>query len=530
MDTLLTEEKDKKLEESPLSPSLSTARKHLGLNVFSNVAYQVVFAAVTLWMTPFLIEYIGIAAYGMIPLANTLISYMSVFTTALNITMSRFLGIDLGEGKVNAANKTFNTALFSILAVVVALIPLTIALSLYFPYLFKVPPGWERDASILFAMIAATFFITIVAGIFSLSPFIYSQFLLTNLVNFTGLFARVSIVIILFAIFQPHLWYAGVGVLLSAIVCLLGYTILWHRFTPQLSIDITFFDRSRLRPLMGMGGWSLVNSVGGMLLDRVDLIVVNAYFGAILTGAYAVVVQFSVLLEVLAGTAFTVLRPVTLLKFAQGDFLGLRDVSSQSVKLFGIALALPVGLMCGFSRPLLSIWLGPSFAYLSLLLIIVVSHLSLNLSARPLLYVQYAYNKVRWPGIVTLVCGIASVLADLFVVHYGKWGYLGIAASTAMIWTFKNAVYIPIYTSHIMRQPWWSFLPSLKWSVIGTLFTGLTAYVLTLVYMPSNWFTLAISASLISLMYLGIVWAIWLNQNDKQIIISLSPLNRIVSA
>lgn len=526
MDTPVVAEKNSKLEPVMLSPSLSGARKYLVLNVLSNVVYQGAYAALSFWMTPFLISYLGIAAFGMIPLVNTLTSYMGVFTTALNLAVSRFLSIDLGEGNDVAANKTFNTALFILIGVIVALIPVAVATSIVFPTLFQVPPGWERDASWLFAMVASSFFVSVIVGIFSLSPFIHSRFLSSNIVNFTGLLARVGIVVLLFNAFQAHLWYAGGGILVGALVSLLGNIILWRKLTPQLHIKVSDFDRSRLRSLTGMGGWTLVNSVGGMLLDRVDLIAVNAFFGAVVTGGYGAIVQLSVLIEVLVNTVSTVLRPVILLKYAQEDFIGLRAVAFRSVKLFGLALALPVGLMCGMSRPLISNWLGASYAYLSPLLVILVCHLSLNLSVRPLLYVHNAYNKVKWPGIVTMLSGAASVAADILLGKWGLWGYLGIAGSTAVIWTFKNAFYMPIYTSRIMGQPWWSFLPCLKWSIIGTLFVGLAAYGLTLVYVPGNLFTLALSAAPVSLAYVGVVWAIGLDHADRQLLRDLSPLKR----
>ena len=524
MTTPASLEKDFKVKDSSLDTG--TARRGFLVNVSSNVSFIAAQAVVSLWMTPFLISYLGIAAFGMIPLVNTVTSYMSIFTDALNSAVSRFLAIDLGTGDDVAANRTFNTALFAVIGFFVALAPAIIATSVFFPVVFKVPIGWERDASWLFAIVASTFFVTVIGGIFAISPFVYSRFLWTNIVNFTGLLARVGIVVVLFTAFQPHLWYASWGLFIGASVSLVGYLFLWRKLTPQLRIRLFDFDRSRMRSLTAMGGWNFVNTVGATLLNRVDLIVVNAYFGPAVTGGYSVVVQLSVLVESLATVASTVVRPVILLKYAREDFLGLRRIASQSVKLLGLAMALPVGLMCGFSKPLLSIWLGPSFTYLSLLLIILVSHQSLSLAVRPLLYVQNAYNKVRWPGIVTLLCGAASVAADILIAQWGKWGYLGIAGSTSVIWVAKNVLYMAIYTAFIMKLRWWAFLPRLTWSIIGTLFVGLAAYGVTLVYMPSNWFTLALAAALVSLVYAGLVWAIGLDHSDKQLLRDLSPIKR----
>jgi membrane protein EpsK len=264
--------------------------------------------------------------------------------------------------------------------------------------------------------------------------------------------------------------------------------------------------------------------VGAMLLGRADLLVVNAFFGAAMTGGYGSVAQFSLLLEYLVNAAAIVVRPIVLAKYAQGDIQSLQRLSSQTVKLLGLLLALPVGLLCGFYRPLLSIWLGPSFEYLSLLLILLVCHQSLNLSVRPLLDVQNAYNRVRWPGIVTLLSGCSALVLAVLSAMWGKWGAAGVAASVAVAWTAKNAAYMPLYTARIMGLPWWVFLPSLFGSILGTFFVGMASYGFTLLWMPAGWLSLAGSATVVSLLYLAVVWTVGLRPTDKQLVKDLSPI------
>lgn len=512
------------LENRESSLQTEEARKRFLVNVSSNASFILTQTVVTLWLTSFLVRHLGIAAFGMIPLVVSLTTYMSVLTTALNNAVSRFLAIDLGEGDKVAANKTFNTALLGTAGIVLILSPPVLFMSWAFPHLFNVPGGWGKDASWLFAIVAIGFFVTVIGSTFGVSPFVHSQFLLRNIANFAGLLARVGLIIILYSFFRARLWYAGGATLFGASVSLVGYLILWRKLTPELCIQVKAFDRSKLQSLMGMGGWVAVNMVGAMLLARTDLIVVNIFFGAAMTGGYGAVAQFSALMEYLVSAAGTVVWPIILIKFAQGDVAGLKRLTSQAIKLLGLALALPVGLLCGFSRPLLTIWLGPSFESLSTILIIIVCHQSLNLSVRPLLYVQNAYNKVRWPAIATLLCGGANLCLAILFAKWGVWGAAGVALAGALVWTGKNAFYMPIYTARIIGLPWWTYFPSLGTSVIGTVFVGVASYGLTLVRMPYSWSTMAGAAALVSLAYVAVVWAIGLSGADKQLLRNLSPL------
>jgi len=503
--------------------ALDTRRAREGFlaNVGSNVVLVGAQVLANLWMTPFLIGHLGIAAFGMIQLVTTVVSYISILTSALDSALSRFLAIDLGRGDAPAANRTFNSALFGLLGIVAALSPLVVILSLYFPAIFDMPPTWERDSSLLFLLVASSFFVTVLGGCFSVSCFVHSRFVYTNAVNLAGLLVRVGLTLTLYSLSASRLWYAGGASLCAALVALTGFVALWRRLTPELNVSVSALDPARLRAMAAMGGWVLVNMAGATLLSRVDLIVVNTFFGPAMTGGYASAAQFSVLMEQLVGAASGVLRPVILIKYAQNDLAGLQRLAGQSVKLLGLALGLPVGLLCGFARPLLTVWLGPSYEYLAVLLVVIIVHQSLNLSVRPLLHVQNAYNKVRWPGIATLLGGAANLSLAILLARWGKWGAVGVALATAIAWTAKNGVYMPVYTARIMGLPWWALLPNLLASVMGTALVWGLAHAASLVRRPDSWLTLGASMVAVSLAYGLIIWAVGLNGYDRRLIKAL---------
>ncbi len=504
------------------APDTASVQRRFMANVASNAAYIGAQTVANLWMTPFLIGRMGVAAFGVIPLVHMVTAYLSVVTAALDSAVSRFLAIDLGRHDEQAANRTFNTALFGILAVTAGLSPLVVVIAVVFPTLFTVPAGWERDSSWLFALSAAAFFVTVIGEIFAVSPFVYSRFVWRNVVCLVGLAVRFGLIAALFLLLPARLWYAGAALLAGAVVCMGGYARLWRRLTPELHIRLSAFDLSRLHDLLSMSGWLVVNMAGAMLLQGTGLIVVNAYFGAAMTGSYAAVAQLALLIEYLAEAAAVVVRPVILAKYAHNDVAGVRSVASQAVRLLGLGLALPVGLLCGFGEPLLTLWLGSSFAHLSGLLVVLAAHLGLNLSVRPLLHVQNAYDKVKWPGIVTLISGVAALGLAVVLAHWGLWGYLGVAMAGALAWTVKNALYMPIYTAKIMGLRWWSYMPNMAPGIAGTLFVGGAAYALAQVGGADGWFALAALAAIVALVYAGFVWRVMLAPEDRRLIWNLA--------
>jgi membrane protein EpsK len=523
MDTSIGIDDNENMEQTPHSIGLTSARKHFIVNILSNAAYIGTQAVFTFWMTPYLIGFMGMAAYGMVPFTQNIVSYTAVLTTALNNAVTRFLTIQLEKGQYEEANKTFNTALFSVLALFILLTPATLVMALAFPNIFNIPAGWETETSWLFILMALNFIISVTGGYFSVSTFVHSEFLKFNLANFAGLFSRICCLVVLFSLFSPHLWYAGISTLLGTLISLLGYVLLWRKLTPELKINIFNFDRTKLKEQLGMGGWVVVNMVGSMLLSRVDLIIVNAYFGAIMTGGYASLTQFTLLMEYLVATAANVIRPIILIKYAQQDFLGLKKLCNQSVKLLGYGMALPVGLLCGFSKPFITLWLGLDYQYLSILMIAILIHQALNYSVRPMLYIHNAYNRVRWPGIVTLICGLGSMIFGIMMAIWNPLGVVGVALAVGLTWTIKNAIYMPVYTAHIMKLKWWSYLPSLLPSMLGTILVWCLAYLFCYINMPDNWFALAGASAVVSILYAIFVWAVGLKHEDRSLLIGFLP-------
>jgi O-antigen/teichoic acid export membrane protein len=505
------------------SSASAHARKGFLLNVVSNIANMVFQTVVALWLTPYLIANLGVAVYGMLPLVTSVTAYVQVFTVSFNEAVSRFLMIDLNRGDKESANRTFNSALFGTVGIIAILILPVLVLTLSFPRVFNVPGGSKMDTQWLFALICGAFFLSLITSIFAVSTRVYSQFFLENVIKVGGLIVRIGLIILLFSAFSARLSHVGLGTLVMAVIAFAGYYVLWLKFTPELDVRIDAFDRTRLRPLLGMGGWVVVDRVGGLLLKRVDLIVVNIVFGAVMTGRYGSILQFPTLISLLAVAASGVIHPITMAKFAEGDLAALRRLSTQAVKLLGFMLALPVGLLCGFAFPFLSIWLGTDFSDLNTLMILVIAHLTLNLAAMPLGYVQTAMNRVRWPGVATLISGVANLGLAFLLARYGPWGVLGVAIAGATVWTAKNTLFFPIFTARILNAPWWTFLPSLGTGLVATAFVGLAAYGTTLLHVPDNWFSLGLSAVYVSAVYGVLLYFIGLRKDDWRLIYRLSP-------
>ena len=497
-------------------------RKQFFPNALSNIGVVILNVVIGLWFTPYLIKNLGIALYGLVPLATTVASYFSLISISLNGAVGRFLTIDIQKQDTSSANKTFNTALLGNMGVFLLSLPVAIIIVWFVPKWFDVPKGYEVVAQGLFAAIAGGYFITIIRTTFSVSSWASNRFDLRNAVIAIYHITRVGVVIVLFILLQPNLLYVGVGVLFAELLGLVGDFLVWQKLTPELKIYPKDFDKSRIRQLFGMGGWLLINQLGTMLFLNIDLIITNTLLGAEIAGAYGAILMFSVLLRRMAQTVSSVLTPTVIAKHAQGDKDSVKRISKQAVRLMGLSIALPIGLLGGLARPLLTLWLGPPYAQYSWLLIALTAHLSLNLSILPLFGINVALNKVRIPGLVTVIMGVLNVFLAIVFVRFG-WGAIGVAIAGAVVLTGKNVLFTPLYAAYIQKLPWWTFVNSFIPSILGSLSVGFSMFAISHFFLPDTWLDLLFFTGVVSVVYLTIIYFAVLDSTDHLLLKAFLP-------
>jgi len=472
---------------------------------------------------PYLIAYLGIGVYGLVPLAISLVDYMGIVPISFNLAVVRYLTIDLQKRDTKSANKTFNTAFWTSVGLVFLILPGATLFSYFVPNIFNVPSGQEYNTRLFFFLILGAFLIPIISNNFNISSFAYNRFDLRNSVLGLGRITRVVLIIFLFTIFSAQLWHVGLSYLGGELIVFSGAVWLWRKLTPELKIRWSSFDRARFHNLISMGGWTLVNQMGTILLFSTELVVVNKLCGVESGGQYATVFQWVILLRSLADVVVYVLTPIIFTYYANSQIEQIIDFSKKAVKFLGLTMALPIGLICGFASPLLSIWIGSEFSILAPLMWLLVGHLCIDLAVLPFFPIQQSFNKVRIPGIVTLIMGIVNILLATFFALALNWGMYGVAAAEVVILTFRHAIFTPCYGARILNKAWYTFLAPMVPGVISAGTIAIISLWISHHFTLINWISLIIHFGIISLIYGLVVFFIILKHDEREMILSLLP-------
>lgn len=190
-----------------------SARRQMAVNMLSGVCVFTLNLCVSFFLTPFIVEKLGTDAYGYIGLSNNIIGYSSLLTIAVNSMAGRFITVKVHEGESEDANK-YMSSIFYINLLLSAIILLALAVvTAFLPELINIPEALVGDVQALFAMLGVSSVLGLMTGVISVGAFIRNRLDITNIRNVVGSFIRVILMLLLFGLFVPHLWYIGLTVI-----------------------------------------------------------------------------------------------------------------------------------------------------------------------------------------------------------------------------------------------------------------------------------------------------------------------------
>lgn len=497
--------------------------KQLPKNLIANALYFILNIVIGLFLVPFFIDTLGVASYGIIPLATSMTSYVNLVTQSLNASVSRYLTIDLQKQDYEKANITFNTSLFSTLGIILLMIPLVLLVSYYSPSFFDIPVNQKQDAFILFLGVMGALLVRTLGSNFGVSLFAFNRLDLQNIINSVNIIIQSILIMMLFSLYSPKLSYIGYSYFIAAIVTFFLTLVFSKRINPHFKVNIHDFRISQVKDLGITGGWITIDQIGTLMLFQIDIIVINKLFGTVAGGEYSIILMWSTLIRSAAAMLAGVLTPVVLTCYAKKKFEELTSISKSAVKIMGLSMALPIGLICGFSPLILSLWVGPEFSRLSPLMWLLLSHLSINMSVLPLFPINVSYNKVRIPATVTIFSGVVNLLLAVILSLKTGWGYYGVAVAGAIVLTARHFLFVPMYATRVLGVSKNPFRSSMIQVILSTVIvsgiTSITYHFLNV----SNAVSLIICCGVISLVYLPTIWLGLMDQSERRTIESFIP-------
>lgn len=436
-------------------------------NIVYNLLTFLITVIIGIWLPPFLIKRLGIEAYGLIPIAMSITSFMMLITISINGTLSRFLSIDF-EDSNEAASQTMSTAFYAILVFTICLIPFIFFFSFNSHIFLDIPQNFLNNAKYLFLTVLLSFLLNAIMSLFNSVAFVKNRIDLRNLSIILNRGSLLLIIIIVFGVGFVEIEVYGYASLLAIIIALLYSYRIYKLIAPNLKLTISRFKSYKFKMMAKLGFWLTINQVGVLFFLQTDILVINKIKGAELSGVFGAISQWSFLVRSLVGIIAGVIGPIVLAYYAKKKFDELFKLTSFTTKLLGIFTSIITSVLIYFSGDILRIWLGDEFVEYKWFLILILFHLGFNLSVNSIVNINIAYNKSKIPGFVALITGLINLILGVILLVNTTLGLYAIGISGFIALTLKNFVFTPFYAAKIMGLNKWVFYKSILPSILIT--------------------------------------------------------------
>ena len=490
-------------------------------NMATNLVRTLLTALLGLMLTPFYIGELG-EAWRILPLAVSVTAYVLLVTDEMTNAFSRYLVVAVHGGDRKEANKVYTTTVLGVGRIVAISIPFVILIAWISPYVFNADAGSEGSIQLLFLMILSSTMLVAFSACFNGIFTVFNKLYILNIARILFLSFQALFVVIFF-LFKPSLEAIGASHVIASIIF---FFLVWYfsrRLCPDLKIDRGSFDKKLIKEMGGLGIWIIVNRVGMLMFIQASLIMVNIFAPELGVDFGIVAVFIS-----MTGNAFmvmtTALSPLFYLNYATKNIENLVRIAKTAVKVIGMLMAFPIAYICIFSPQILTAWLPNDLTHISGIVFMMFTVQVAVSAMNALETIPVLYMRVKEVAVVTVFVGIVSVMLTAFVLTMTDLGLIGVAA----VWTASmfvlNVIMYPLMIARMIPVRWHTFLLPLISGHLALICCIAVGMVFSFFYtIPSTWFAILTSFLIGFVLYMGFVFTIGLNKEDKGMVRGILP-------
>lgn len=491
--------------------------KQLIINMSANFVSFGISMLISFFLSPYIVKTVGVEANGFVTLANNFVAYAGLITIALNSMAGRYITISVAQGDEAETNKYFNSVFYANLVIAAFLTVAGCLVVFFLDKLINVPVSILPDVRLLFIFLFLNCILSIVGSVYFVATFARNMLYLESLRNIEANIARALCIIGLFALGSPHVYYVGIGSLVSGVYVLIRNVQYTKKLLPQVHIRRKCFDIGAVLKIMASGIWNTINRLGQILIDGMDLLITNLFVDATSMGVLGLAKTVPNLISSLMGSIVNVFSPNYTILFAQGRYEELVKQIKRSMKIMGIITNLPIIVLIVCGQDFFKSW-QPTMdaASLQILSLLTVGCLIFSGGINCLYGVFTVVNKIKVNSLVVLAGGAVSTVIVLILVNVTDLGVYAVAGVSTVISILRNLLFTAPYGAKCLNQKWFTFYPDIFNPVVYVVISSLIGFV-AVVHVPfAGWIGFFLKAGIVGSLALLVGLCVLLSQEDRK--------------
>ncbi len=501
------------------------SRKRTIVNVVCSMISFLCSILISFWLSPFIVEKLGVEANGFVTLANNFISYAALIVSALNAMAARFITIAYVNKDYKKANLYYNSVFWGNLLIVAALLIPATALVVNLETAIEVSSGIVVDIKILFALVFLNFFIQTGLPNWDCGTYVSNRLDRAYIPSTIFAVLRSVILVLMFTLLTPHVWYVALA---SIIVMLLGCIVGWYntrKLTPELKIYLhprkAVCSWTAIKDLVGAGIWDSISSVGRMLLSGLDLIICNLFISPVAMGVLSISKTVPHLLQQLSAAICNAFAPELVINYAVGEKKKMLADIKSSMKLTSIILGIPLVGIIVMGTDFYRLWMPNQDAnVLSILTIATCAGYAATSGTQILYKVFSTVNKVKLNAVLLMLSGAVSTAVVFVLLKTTDLGIYAIAGTSTVVNFVRNMVYTVPFAAKYLGYKKTEFFPQVLLSLVSTAVLAVIGFGVKGFFTIENWFEFFAVAALLAVVFLIVNVVIFLNKRERKLLLS----------
>lgn len=416
---------------------------------------------VSLYTTRILIQELGIDDFGVFSAVASLVILVSFMNSAVSSASQRFLSFAIGRCDPLYLRQTFSIILNVHFLIVFTLVVLAETVGLWFLNVYmSIPPSRVAAANWVYQFSILSFIVVIIAAPYMAIILAREKMITFSLISLIELLLKLFIAYMIIFSEDDKLKSYALLLFIATAVCNVVYIIYSMRNFPECEYS-GFWSWISAKEIIQYSGWNAIGSIAILFRMQGTNILLNVFFGPILSAAQAVSTQIQGAMSSLLASTYTATRPQIIKYYASGNFSDMWRLVFDSTRVSYYLLFLVVAPFFFESDYILSLWLKdvPSHAsgIVRLMLIVIL----LEAISNQLVAVLQAANKIKRFQISSVAILLLNLPIAYIVLLSGAGVYapffVSIGITLFYIFTqvliTKKEVGLPIkiYTCEILR-------------------------------------------------------------------------------
>lgn len=395
---------------------------------------------------PYLIDEVGVEAFGILTLIWALIGYFSLFDFGLGRALTQQVASSLAKNHSAKIPQLVKSGLLFTAAtgLLGGLVLAAVAIPLGHSWLKVSVPLQASTTYSLFIAALGIPLTTLTAGLRGVLE-AYEDFKAVNLLRIGLGMANFGLPALSVMLFGPSLPYMVATLVVARLLVFLAYWLFVHKKLPQ-GWARTAARLHDVKNLLSFGVWMTVSNIISPLMVTADRFLIAAVLGASAVAYYTVPFEVLVRVLVIPGALTTALFPRLSFTLKTEPAIA-QMLYRRSVKAVAITLAVVCTVIALGSYQGLALWLDPDFASKSWL---IVSILSVGVFLNGIAFVPFAMIQAAGDAKTTAVLHLCElvVYVPLLIAALHFFGLEG----AALAWVCRVALDLILLTSRVKRS------------------------------------------------------------------------------